>query len=125
VTITPLRIVGVVLFFLFIILSGFWLSKSGRPFNTGILTIHKLISIGAVVFLAITIYQVNKASSLTTIDIIAVVVTGVFILITIITGGLVSALKTTPIAILRVHQITPWLTTLSTAVTLILLRIGK
>jgi hypothetical protein len=125
VTITPLRIVGVVLFFLFIILSGFWLSKSGRPFNAGILTIHKLISIGAVVFLAITIYKVNKASSLTTIDIISVVVTGVFFLITIITGGLVSALKTTPMAILRVHQITPWLTALSSIVTLILMRIGK
>ena len=124
-TITPLRIAGAVLFFLFIILSGFWLSWSGRPFNSGILTIHKLISIGAVVFLGITIYQINKSSSLSTIDIIAVVVTGVFFLITIITGGLVSALKTTPTAILRLHQTTPWLTTLSTAVTLILLRAGK
>ena len=124
-TITPLRIIGAELFFLFIILAGFWLSKSGRPLNSGILMIHKLISIGAVVFLAITIYQMNKASRLSAIDIIAVVITGVFFLITIITGGLVSALKTTPTAILRVHQITPWLTTLSTAVTLILLRIGK
>ena len=124
-TITPLRITGAVLFFLFIILSGFWLSKSGRPFNSGILTIHKLISIGAVVFLAITIYQMNKVSRLSTIDIVAVVVTGVLFLITIVTGGLVSALKTTPAAILRTHQITPWLTTLSTAVTLILLKIGK
>jgi hypothetical protein len=124
-TITPLRIAGTVLFFLFIILSGFWLAKSGKPFNTGIMTIHKLISIGAVVFLAITIYQMSKASRLSTVDIVAVVVTGVLFLITIITGGLVSALKTTPTAILRTHQITPWLTTLSTAVTLILLKIGK
>ena len=123
--ITPLRIAGATLFFLFIILSGLWLSKSGRPFSTGILTIHKLISIGAVVFLAITIYQINKTSRLSTIDLVAAVVNGVFFLTTIITGGLVSALKTTPTAILRVHQITPWLTTLSTAATLILLRLGK
>ena len=123
--ITPLRIAGATLFFLFIILSGLWLSKSGRPFSTGILTIHKLISIGAVVFLAITIYQINKTSRLSTIDLVAAVVNGVFFLTTIITGGLVSALKTTPTAIIRVHQITPWLTTLSTAASLILLRLGK
>ena len=36
------------LFFVFILLSGVWLSRTGRPLNVLILTIHKLISLAAV-----------------------------------------------------------------------------
>ena len=39
------------LFLLFIILSGIWLSRTGRPLSVLILTLHKLISLGAVIFL--------------------------------------------------------------------------
>jgi len=118
---TQLRVVGAGLFYLFIFLSGYWLSHSGKPFNVIILTIHKLISLAAVVFLVITIYQINHVAKLGAIEWIASVVTGLFFLGTIITGGLLSTGKPTPAAILTMHQITPFLTVLSTAVTLYLL----
>ena len=35
------------LFFLFVLLSGIWLSRKGRPLNVGISTVHKLISLAA------------------------------------------------------------------------------
>ena len=118
---TQSSVVGAGLFFLFIILSGIWLSRSGKPLNGIILTIHKLISLAAVVFLAITIYQINQAAGLSAIGFIAGVVTGLFFLGDIITGGLLSTGKPMPAAILTMHQITPFLTVLSTAATLYLL----
>jgi hypothetical protein len=116
-----IRIVGTGLFFLFIFLSGIWLSHSGKPLNVIILTIHKLISLAAIVFLVITLYQINQMAKLSAIELVAGVVAGLFFLSTIITGGLLSTGKPMPAAILTMHQITPFLTVLSTAVTLYLL----
>jgi hypothetical protein len=118
---TQLRIVGAGLFFLFIFLSGIWLSNSGKPLNTIILTIHKLIALAAVVFLAITVYQINQTATLSGGAVIAVVVTGLLFLGTIITGGLLSIDQPMPAAVLKMHQIMPFLTVFSTAVTLYLL----
>jgi hypothetical protein len=112
---------GAGLFFVFVFLSGIWLSRSGKPLNGIILTVHKLISLAAVVFLAITIYQLNQASDLSALGLIAGAVTGLFFLGAIITGGLLSTGKPMPSAILTAHQAVPFLTVLSTAATLYLL----
>ncbi len=118
---TQLRVAGTGLFFLFIFLSGIWLSNSGKPLNAIILTVHKLIALAAVVFLVMTIYQVNQVATLSATESTASVVTGLFFLGAIITGGLLSTSKPMPAAVLRMHQITPFLSVFSTAVTLYLL----
>jgi hypothetical protein len=120
-----LRIVGAGLFFLFIFLSGFWLSGSGKPYNGIILTIHKLISLAAVVFLVMTIYQRNQAATLSALELTAGVVAGLLFLGTVITGGLLSTGKPMPAIILRLHQIAPYLTVLSAAAALYLLLIDS
>ena len=107
--------------FLFIFASGVWLTKSGKPLNMIILTIHKLISLAAAVFLVITIYQINQVAKLGAIEVSAGVVTGLLFLGTGICGGLLSTGKPTPAAILTMHRTTPFLTALSTAATLYLL----
>ncbi len=116
-----LRVVGAGLFYLFIFLSGIWLSRSGKPYSVIILAIHKLISLAAAVFLVMTIYRMNQVAKLSAVELIAVVVTGLFFLGAVISGGLLSTGKPMPAAILRIHQITPFLTVLSTAVTVYLL----
>ncbi len=118
---TQLRIVGAGLFFLSIFLSGFWLSRSGKPYSVIIFNIHKLVSLAAVVFLIITIYQINQVAKLSAIELIASVVTGLLSLGTIVSGGLVSIDKPVPAAISMMHKLFPYLTVLSTAVTLYLL----
>jgi len=115
------RIVATGVFFLFIFASGVWLSKSGKPLNVAVLTIHKLISVATVVFLVITIYRLNQVATLSAMELTAAVVTGVFFLVTIASGGLLSTGKPVPAAILTMHQIAPYLTVLSTAATLYLL----
>ena len=116
-----IRIVGTGLLFLFTFVSGFWLSRSGKPFNVIVLTIHKLISLAAAVLLGITIYQINQVAALSTIELTAGVVTGLFFLDAIVSGGLLSIGKPMPAAISTMHRVTPFLTVVSTAVTLYLL----
>jgi len=108
------------LFFLLIFLSGIWLSRTGRPLNVGISTLHKLISLAAGVFMLVTIHQRNQAISLNATEWIAIVITGLCFLVTVASGGFLSADKPMPAAVLRVHQVGPVLAALSSAATLYL-----
>ncbi|MBC7251890.1 MAG: hypothetical protein H5T62_16625 [Anaerolineae bacterium] len=116
-----LGIVVAGLCFLAIFLSGIRLSRSGKPYGTLILTIHKLLSLAALVLLLIAIYQKKQAVALSAVELIGGVVTGLFFIGCIISGGLLSTGKPMPTAILRLHQMTSPLSMLSTAVTLYLL----
>lgn len=118
---TPLRLAGTALFFVLIFLFGFWLSRSGKPYNAAVFTFHKLIALGAGVFLVLTIYKVNQAVPLNPTQILAIVICAVCFAVTVVTGGLLSIDKAMPLFVLRLHQITPYLTLLSTAATLYLL----
>ena len=118
---TVMRVVGTGLFFLFIFVSGIWLSRSGRPLNGGILAIHKLVSVAAGAFLIITMVRLNRVAPLSATEWTAIVVTGLCFLGTVVSGGLLSIGKPMPAAILRAHQIMPVLVVISTAVSLYLL----
>jgi hypothetical protein len=117
---TAVRAIVSGLFFLFIFLSGIWLSRTGRPLNVGISTIHKLISLAAGVFLLVTIHQRNRVVRLSATEWIAIVATGLCFLGDVASGGLLNSDKPMPVAVLRVHQVVPVLTLLSTGVTLYL-----
>ena len=117
-----LRFVGAGLFFLLIFLSGYWLSRSGKPYNVIVLTIHKLIAVAAFVLLVITMIRSNQGTALSTIELIAGVVTGLFFLSLIVTGGLLSSNKEMPAVVLKLHQIAPYLTVLFTLATLYLVQ---
>jgi hypothetical protein len=111
-----LRLISAALFFLFVFLSGFWLKRTGMPYSTVILTVHKLIALGAGVFLTVTVYRNIQLAQLSAIELTAIAVSGLLFVGTIVTGGLVSIDKPMPAAVLRLHQITPFLTVLATAV---------
>jgi hypothetical protein len=116
-----MRVVSTGLFFLFIFVSGIWLSRSGRPLNAGILAVHKLVSVAAGVFLIVTMVRLNRVAPLSATEWTAIVVTGLCFLGTAVSGGLLSIDKPMPAAILRAHQIMPVLVVISTAVSLYLL----
>jgi len=119
-----LKVVGASLFFLFIFLSGIWLSRSGKPLNGLVVTIHKLIALAAGIFMIITLYRMNQATALAATELIAALVAGLSFLGMAVSGGLLSTGKPTPPAILRLHQVVSVVTVLSTAVTLYLLAIS-
>ena len=122
---TQLRVVVIGLLYLFIFLSGVWLTRSGKPYSTVVLTIHKLISLAAIVFLGVVIYRTNQVSALSAGELAAGVITGLLFVGTIATGGLLSADKPMPAIVLWLHRTTPFLTVLSTAVTLYLTLGGR
>jgi len=119
------RILYIVVFFLLIFLSGFWLSRGERPYGVLLLTVHKLLSITVVLFLTVIIAQINKSIGLGSLEWIAIVVTGIMFIGTIATGGLLSTAKLMPALVHQLHQITPFLTLASTALTLYLLLTRK
>ena len=118
---TVARAVGVALFFLLIVLSGIWLSRAGRPLHVGISTVHKLISLAAGVYLLVTVYQRNRLTPLSLMEWIAIVVTGLCFLAMGASGSFLTSNKPMPAAVLRIHQMVPVLTALSTGATLYLL----
>ena len=120
-SISQIPIVGSGFLFLFTFISGFWLSRSGKPFNGIVLTVHKLISLAAAVLLGIVIYRISQVAPLRPIELAAGVITGSFFLDAVVSGGLLSIGKPMPGVILTMHRITPYLTVVSAAVTLYLL----
>ena len=66
------------------------------------------------------IYQQNRSAALGPTEWFAVAATGICFLATVASGGLLSSEQPRPAAVLRVHQIVPVLTVLSSALTLFL-----
>lgn len=115
------RVVIVGLSFLFIFLSGFWLSRTGKPYNGLIFTIHKLVGLAMGVFLIMTIKQVHQVAPLGPVEITAIVVTALFFAATVTMGSLLSIGKPMPTVISQMNKLFPYPTVLSTVVTLYLL----
>jgi hypothetical protein len=115
------RAIIVGLFFVFVFLSGIWLSKTGRPLNVAISTLHKLISLALGVFLLLTVYRQNQLTPLVAVEWTAIVVNGFCFLGMVASGGFLTSDKQMPAAVLRVHQVLPALAVVSTATTLYLL----
>ena len=122
---TLLVILEAGLFFVFIFLSGFWLSRSGKPYHAVKFNIHKFIGLAAGVFLGYTVYQANHIAVLESLEIAAVAITILIFIFTITAGGLLSTNKSMPIAVTYAHKLLPYLAVLSTTITLYLLVLYK
>jgi hypothetical protein len=118
-------------FFVFIFLFGFWLSRLKKPYHALIFNIHKLIGLALGVFLIANIYQVQKIFPLSLLEILTIAGTMLIYIILVAAGGMLSiqaagglprASQPILTTILAVHQVFPYLAVLSTAVTLYLLR---
>ena len=116
-----IRILGVGSFFVIVFLSGLALNRSGMPYNSAVLTLHKLIALAVLIFLVVSAYRKHQAGSLEVLELAVVVVTVLFFVATIATSGALSTGKAMPEIGLRLHQITPFLTVAGTAVALYLL----
>jgi hypothetical protein len=122
---TQVRVAGTGLLFALIFLSGLWVSGSGKPYNTLPFSIHKLVGLAAGVLLAVIVYQTHQATPLGLLKITAIVVTVLLFFGTVAAGALLSIGKPMPAVVLKLHQIIPVLTVLSTAGTLYLLLRGR
>ena len=113
------------LLLLFTLLSGVWLSHSGRPYNTAIFTLHKLIALGAVIFTVVTVQQLRTGVDTRALTIGVIVITGLLFLSLFASGALLSIGKPDHIAILSIHRVAPLLAVIATALTMVLLVSSK
>jgi heme A synthase len=105
-------------FFIFIFLTGFGMRRAQKPFPGLLRSIHELLGLAAVVFLGITIYQSHQASPLDPLETVASLVTFLLFALTITTGSLTAIERPMPAVIPVLHKLLPYLTVLSTALTL-------
>lgn len=122
------------LFFAFVFLFGFWLSRSGKPYNSLIFNIHKLIALALGVFLIATVYRAYQTAPFSPVDIIVIAVTVIIFISLVVAGGLLSIEaagdlqnlnQSVSIAISVIHKGLPYFAVLSTAATLYLLLFHK
>lgn len=103
------------LFFLVILVSGFRLHRAGKPYGTLLLTLHKLVALGALVYLILNILHVTPISMPA---MVVGLLAGFFFVLLIASGGWISAAKQAPEAVLVVHKVLPYLAILATAAVL-------
>jgi ABC-type uncharacterized transport system permease subunit len=117
------KLIITAVFFIIIVLSGFWLTRSGKPLNILILTVHKLVSVAAFIYLVISMYQIHQITPLNSIEMAVSLLSAFIFIILIATGGMLSSIKTYPQIIRKIHHLTPYLLYLCTAVNLFLLQV--
>jgi hypothetical protein len=104
---TTSKLVLPLVLFVLTIAVGFWVSKTGKPYNTGIFTLHKLLALAAVVFAAIAIAGLLKTAPTQTLIILLIVLAGLSVLALFATGAMMSIQKTVSSAWLLIHRVTP------------------
>ena len=88
----------------FTIVSGIALSRGGRPLSTLLLTIHKLIGLGTIIFLAITVIKELKSIDSGKVILAMTLITGLFAVLLFVSGVLLSFEKSAPKYVLYIHN---------------------
>ena len=116
------------------LVSGVWLSHSGKPYSSMIFTIHKLIALATVIIIGVNVYHLfrtidgNTLIALSVIAVSGLLFLALFIsgaLLSLIPAGLLSLEKPMSEVILKVHQVAPLLALVSSTVTMYLLTLSK
>ena len=125
-TITNKLIVAGILF-LITLISGVIVSRSGRPLNIWLVTVHKLIAVGTVVLIGMAVKQLyNTSDGKLFVEMGIIVVSGFLFLALIATGALLTREEMQlPDLVLNIHKVAPMLAIISSTVTVFLLLRGQ
>ncbi len=104
-----LRMVGIAAAFLLVFGTGFYLTHFGRPYSVALLTVHKIVAAGILVFLGIIAY---RASALSVSVWLVVSLTVIAFVAMIASGGVLSAIESSPGIIMTVHKVGSYVTVL-------------
>ena len=118
---TVIRFLTPGIIFLLTLASGIWLSNSGKPYNSLIFNIHKLIALGTVVVIAVQIFNTVKSSGMQSLLVGVIVVAVLCVIALFATGAMMSIGNPGYMTFLRVHQIVPAILLIALAVCIYLL----
>ena len=111
--------------FILTLASGVWLSHSGKPYSTGIFTIHKLISVAVVVLAAIQMVKALKITGSSGLLIVLALAAILAVIALFATGALMSLDKEPYKVWLTIHQIAPAVMSIASAAIIYLLTQGQ
>lgn len=109
------RVIGAGVFFLFLLFSGYWLTRSGKPYPAVLFNVHKFIALGMIVFLVISVNKMHQAAAFPPLAVAGMVLTGICLAALLVTGGLMNITRPMPAAVSIAHHLLPYLAVLSTA----------
>jgi hypothetical protein len=93
--------------FLLTLVFGFWLSRSGKPYNGLFFNIHKLIALAAVIVAAFQSFNALKVVEAQPILIALLILIGLCAVALFVTGALMSANKPAHDTLLTIHRVAP------------------
>lgn len=118
-TLSKFSLPGIVL--LLTLASGFWLGSSGKPLNTALFNLHKLIALAAVILTAVQLNGALKSTDIQALLVTLAVVAGVCVLALFTTGALMSLGKLSYDTLQITHTIAAILVVVAMAGTIFLL----
>ena len=83
---------------------GIWLSLSGKPYNSILFNIHKLIALAAVVVTVIQLYRLLKGTPIQVPPIVLIILAGLCVLALFFSGAMTSAGKLDYPMMLSIHR---------------------
>lgn len=98
---------------------------SGKPIASGIGGVHKLFALAALITAAVAIRRLHRGIAFTSIELTAVIIAGLFFLLMIISGSLLSLGRPRNDEILAVHKVFSVLTAIPTFGAIYLLTRGR
>lgn len=93
--------------FVLTLASGFWLSNTGKPLNTALFTVHKLIALGAVVATGVQLFGALRGAQLQALVVALLVVAGLSVVVLFATGALMSLNNANYSLLHTVHRVAP------------------
>ena len=97
--------------FLLTVIFGLIVSRSGRPFSTALVTVHKLSAVAAVVLIGLAVNQLRQTGDgLMLIELGLIVISALLFIAMIATGALLTREEMQlPAIVLQIHQAAPLL----------------
>lgn len=90
------------------LITGVVLSNAGRPLNSALFNIHKIISVVMIILVIIGVIQLHKATEAKAmVELGMIILTVVFFIALVATGGMLSFEREWPAVVLRLHQVLP------------------
>lgn len=114
------RIAATAVLIVLTLASGLWLSLSGKPYSTGIFTIHKLIALGAAIITGITLHHLRAGAAMPMPAVLVMLLAAALFLSLFTSGALLSIGRPDHPAILVVHRVAPLLAAATVTVALYL-----
>lgn len=95
--------------------SGLILAHRGKPYGVGLVTVHKLVSLAAVILFGKTVYDAGPIGELGVPVLTAVVLTALLVVACFATGALLSTNRDQPPAVAVAHRFAPFVAVVSAA----------